>query len=107
TPSSVAPLSVPLQYKTMASPGEFPTLPACAGVADVHVRDVRSDTTLGKRFVEGKSSAPAPVTASSDVAAWVRTGVLDSLRRAGVTTAKAGGPTLNITIDQINTSENV
>jgi hypothetical protein len=98
---------VPLQYKTMASPGEFPTLAACSGVSSVRVTDARSETALGKRFVEGKNVPSAAVTTSSDVADWARTAVLEELRRAGVATAKAGAPALAVKIDQISTSENV
>ena len=107
TPASVAPVSVPLQYKTMASPGEFPTLAPCAGVSSVRVTDARTDTVLGKRFIEGKNAPSAAVTTSSDVAEWARSAVLEELRRAGVATAKAGAPALSITIEQISTSENV
>ncbi len=107
TPSSVTPVSVPLQYKTMASPGEFTALPACAAISRVDVVDKRTEPNLGKRFVEGKNSLSAPVTTSSDVAAWVRSGVEQALQRGGVTVGKAGGPVLHVTIDQISTSENV
>ena len=108
TPSTVAPISVPLAYKTMASPGEYPHLTGgCAAVSDVRVIDNRSDKALGKRFVEGKNTAAAPVTTTSDVAAWARTGALDALNRAGVPSSKAGAPLLRISIDDINTSENV
>jgi hypothetical protein len=98
---------VPLQYKTMASPGEFPTLASCAGVSSVRVSDARSEKTLGKRYIEGKNAPSAIVTTTSDVADWARTAVLEELRRAGVATAKAGAPALAIKIDQISTSENV
>lgn len=107
TPATVSPVAVPLQYKTMSSPGEFPALGSCAGVSAVRVTDARSDTVLGKRFVEGKNVPAAAVTASSDVAVWVRTAVLEELSRAGATTAKADAPTLTIKVDQINTTENV
>src|SRR5438270_9595941 len=107
SPSTVAPISVPMQYKMMSSPGEFPTLGACAAISDLRVVDARGDTTLGKRFVEGKNIPSASVTAASDIAAWARTGVLEELNRAGVATGKANAPTVRISIDQINTSENV
>jgi hypothetical protein len=107
SPSTVAPISVPLHYKMMSSPGEFPTLPSCAAVSDVRVTDARTDKALGKRFVEGKNVPSATVTAATDVAEWARSGALDELKRAGVVTAKVGAPTLRISIDQINTSENV
>jgi len=107
TPSSVAPVSFPLDYKTKASPGEFPALPSCAAVSDVRVTDVRTEKTIGKRFVEGKTAAAADVTTTSDVAAWVRAGAMDALKRAGVVTGKSGAPSLRLSIDQISTSENV
>ena len=106
TPSSVAPLSIPLQYKTMISPGEFAALPACAAISKVQVEDTRDEKAIGKRFVEGKSSPAASVTASTDIAGWVRDGVESALKRAGVG-SNAGGPILHVTIDQITTSENV
>src|SRR5689334_2099955 len=104
TPSSVAPVSVPLAYKTMAAPGEFPSLAGCAAVSDVRVVDQRSDKTLGKRFIEGKNAAAAAVSTTSDVAAWAHTGALSALNRAGVPSSKAGAPVLRISIDDINTS---
>ncbi|HUJ13645.1 MAG TPA: hypothetical protein VL284_07625 [Thermoanaerobaculia bacterium] len=91
----------------MASPGEYPTLPACAALSSVEVRDARSDAAIGKRFVEGKDSPSAAVTTASDVAAWVRTGALDALRRSGAATTKSGAPGLRISVDDMNTSENV
>jgi uncharacterized lipoprotein YajG len=107
TPSTVAPLAVPLQYKTMAHPAEFPSLQSCSAVSKVEVDDARDDKALGKRFVEGKSSASAAVTASNDVPAWLHAGVESALQRAGVKTASASAPVLKITIDQISTLENV
>ena len=107
TPSSVAPISVPLSYKMMASAGEFPTLPPCAALSGVQVRDARSDTTIGKRFVEGKSAASAPVTTTSDVAAWVRSGAQEALRRGGAKVGDLNAPALHLNLEQISTSENV
>jgi hypothetical protein len=107
TPSSVAPVSFSLQYKTTASPGEFPTLPPCAAISDVQAVDSRTEKAIGRRFVEGRTTAAAPVTVSSDIGAWVRAGALDALKRAGVSPGTSGAATLRISIDQINTSENV
>ncbi len=70
TPSSVAPISIPLVYKTMAEPGDFPSLPACASLSGVEVVDGRAEKTIGKRFIEGNASTVVPVTTSSDVATW-------------------------------------
>jgi hypothetical protein len=107
TPSSVAPISFPLAYKTMASPGDFPTLPPCATLADVQVTDVRADRSIGKRFVEGNASATAPVTVSSDVAAWVRSGALETLKRSGTSFGNPSAPVLRISVEQITTNENI
>jgi hypothetical protein len=107
TPSSVNPVSVPLQYKTVASPAEFASLPPCAAISRVDVVDKRTDQNIGKRFVEGKNSPAAPVTTTSDVAAWVREAVESAIKRGGVTVGKAGAPVLRVTVEQIATSENV
>jgi uncharacterized protein YbjQ (UPF0145 family) len=107
TPSTVSPVAVPLQYKVQAKPAEFPTLPACAAVSEVRVTDARDNKNLGKRYVEGKSGASAAVTTTSDVADWVRSGASDALRRAGASVGKSGAPVLRLTVNQIDTSENV
>lgn len=101
TPSSVAPLSVPLVYKTMATPGDFSTLSSCAAISDVQVIDARSDKAIGRRFVEDNAATVAPVTTASDVAAWVRTGALEILKQSGVSLGKPGAPVLRIAIEQI------
>jgi hypothetical protein len=108
SPSSVPPLTIPLQYKTMASPAEFPTLPACAALSKSSVRDARDEKAIGKRYAEKKNSAPpAEVTTTSDVAAWAATGLESALKRTGIATNKASAPALTLTLDQITTSENV
>jgi uncharacterized lipoprotein YajG len=106
TPSSVRPVSVPLKYKVMASPGEFAATP-CAGVLNVRVTDSRADKKLGTRFVEGKSGPAAEVTAASDVAEWVQTGAVEALKRAGAMSTKSNAATLNLSVESIVTSENV
>jgi hypothetical protein len=106
TPSSVSPISVPLQYKMMVSPAEFPTLPPCAAVSRVEVVDTRAEKTIGKRFVEAKNSPSAAVTTSTDVGAWAKAGVENALTRAGAAT-NAEAPILHIGIEQIATGENV
>ena len=83
TPSSVAPLSVPLKYKMMVSPAEVPSLPACAAISRVNVDDARDDKAIGKRFVQDKPGAVAPVTASTDIAAWAKEGFENTLLKAG------------------------
>jgi hypothetical protein len=105
TPSAVSPISFPLQYKTTASPGEFPTLPSCAAISGVQAVDSRTDKAIGKRFIEGKT-ASADVMVTSDLAEWVRAGALDALKRGGVTPGSSGS-TIRLSIDQIVTSENV
>ena len=107
SPSTVAPVSVPLQYKMQAKAVEFPVVDSCASISDVSVTDARTDKTIGKRYVENKSSATAAVTTTSDVADWVRNGAEDALRHAGASMGKSGAPTLRLTVDQINTTENV
>ena len=107
TPSTVATLNVSLQYKSMASPGEFSTFPPCARLSGARIEDAREDRTLGKRFVEGKSSPPAPVTTTSDVAAWAKQGLDSVLKKSSVGTDAAAAPSLVVTIEQINTNENV
>src|SRR5258706_2884092 len=106
TPSSVAPLSVPLKYKMMASPAEVPSLPACAAVSRVDVVDARDDKAIGKRFVQDKPGAVAPVTASTDIAAWAKEGFENALRKAGAPVG-AKGSMLHVRIELITTNENV
>jgi hypothetical protein len=106
TPSSVAPLSVPLKYKTMASPAEIASLPACAAISRVDVEDARDDKAIGKRFVQDKPGAVAPVTASNDIATWAKEGFESALRKAGAPVATKGG-VLHVRIEMITTNENV
>lgn len=106
TPSSVAPLTVPLKYKTMASPAEITSLPACAAVSRVDVEDIRDDKAIGKRFVQDKPGAVAPVTASSDIAAWAKEGLETVLQKGGTTVGAKGG-VLRVRIEMITTNENV
>jgi len=107
TPSTVAPLSVPLTYKSMLNPAELATLPPCAALSKIEVTDARSEKAIGTRFVEGKTSAGAPVTASTDVVEWVRAGVENALHHSNVAINKADAPALSVTIEQITTTENV
>lgn len=106
-PSSVVPMTIPLQYKAMLTPGEVPTLPQCAAVSRIEVQDARDEKNLGKRYVEGKPNAIAAVTTSDDLVAWATGGLESTFKRAGVTVGKAGAPVLRIRIDQIVTNENV
>src|SRR4051794_13666239 len=104
TPSSVGPLAVPLQYKTMASPAEFTALPACATLSKIEVSDPRANKELGKRFVEGKNSPAASVTASSDITEWIRTGLESGLHRSNLSAPSPNAPELYVSVDQITTS---
>ena len=105
-PTSLNPVAVPLQYKMMASPGEFPAVPACAAFSGIQVSDARLDKTIGKRYVETNPSISAPISASSDVTAWVKTGASDAAQRVGIS-QKSNGPVLRITVRQIVLSEDV
>ncbi|MEA2417442.1 MAG: hypothetical protein QOI58_4099 [Thermoanaerobaculia bacterium] len=106
TPSSVTPLSVPLKYKTMASPAEIPSLPACAVISRVDVEDTRDNKAIGKRYVQDKPSAVASVTASNDIAAWAKEGFETTLTKAGAPVGTKGS-VLHVRIEMITTNENV
>jgi hypothetical protein len=105
-PTSLNPTAIPLQYQMVASPGEFPNVPACAALSGVQVSDARLDKTIGKRYVETNPSITAPVTASSDVAEWVKAGASAAAQRVGIS-QKIGAPVLRLSVRQIITSENV
>ena len=105
-PSSVAPLTVPLKYKTMASPAEVPSLLPCTSISKVEVEDARDEKAIGKRYVQDRPSAVAPVTASNDVASWVKDGLEGTLQRAGVHVGEKGS-VLRVRVDLITTNENV
>jgi len=104
---SVEPLTVPLQYQTMASVAEFPTFPDCAAVSDVVVIDSRDDPVLGDRANEGKDAAPMPVTTSSDVSAWIRDGAFEGLKASGISLGRSEAPVLRFEVVRIRTFENV
>lgn len=105
-PTALNPIAVPLQYKTMANAGEFPAMPPCAAISAIQANDARTTSVIGKRYVETNASITAPVSASSDVKAWLRSGAEASVQRVGIK-QKATGPVLRLTIRQIATSENV
>ena len=105
-PTSLGPTAIPLQYQEVASAGEFPGVPACAALSGIQVTDARLDKTIGKRYVETNPAITAPVTASSDVAAWVRAGASAAAQRVGINQT-SGGPILRLSVRQIMTSENV
>src|ERR1041384_1112019 len=89
TPSTVAPLSVPLKYKSMLNPAELAALPSCAALSNVEVTDARSEKNIGMRYIEGKTTGGAAVTASTDIAEWVRAGVDNALHHSNVVTNKS------------------
>jgi hypothetical protein len=105
-PTSLNPLAIPLQYKMMANAGEFPGMPSCAAISAVQVNDARGTSVIGKRYVETNPSITAPVTVSSDVRAWVRSGAEASAQRVGIK-QKPSGAVLRLTVRQIATSEDV
>lgn len=102
----MAPVSVPLFYKTMASPAEFPSAQSCAAVSRIDVSDNRSDKTLGKRYQQESSSTTYPVTSSSDIGEWIQSGASAALQKSNVNVGSRG-PTLRLRVDQITTSESV
>jgi hypothetical protein len=102
--TSVQPLSVPLAYAPPDDPAPLRT-PNCGAIARVDVQDVRTDTQLGLRTLEGKPMT-APVTSSNDPAGWVHDGLLANLQRDGFVVA-GKGPTLRIELRGLKTSENV
>lgn len=105
-PTSLTPTAIPLEYHMIASPGEFPNVPACAALSGIQITDARVDKSIGKRYVENNPSITAPVTASSDVAAWIRAGASAATERVGIRQT-ATAPVLRLSVRQISTSENV
>ena len=102
----MAPVSVPMSYKTMASPAEFPSAQSCAAVSKIDVSDNRSDKTLGKRYQQESSSTTYPVTTTSDIGEWIQSGASAALQKSNVNVGSRG-PTLRLRVDQITTSESV
>ncbi len=103
---SVNPVSVPLQYKLMASPAEFPSAITCGGISKVDVTDARTSQVIGTRYLQEKTSVRADVTSTGDAAAWVRSGAEAALKQTGIAT-KPGGPALRLRLDNIRTDESV
>jgi hypothetical protein len=104
--ASMGPVSVPMSYKTMASPAEFPSVQSCAAVSRIDVRDNRSDQTLGKRYQQESTATTYPVTTTSDVAEWIRSGATAAVQKANVNVS-GHGPTVQLRVDQITVSESV
>jgi len=107
SPMAVEPMSVPLEYKTVADPDEYERLSDCAALSDIRVIDARTDKTLGKRYIQGVGDPWADVTTDSNVAAWVASGVVAGFKNAGASMAVDGKPVLHISVDEISTKENV
>jgi hypothetical protein len=108
-PTTLTPLTVPLEYKMMASAVEMPSLEACSGVSSVQISDGRREQAIGTRFLQEQREQTFPVTATGDVAAWARAAVEGALRTAKVSTASASAdrPALVITVEEIRTEENI
>jgi hypothetical protein len=81
-------------------------MPPCAAISAIQVDDALATPTIGKRYVETNPSVTAPVSASTDVRAWVKAGAEASAQRVGIH-QRPGGPVLRLTVRQIATSEDV
>jgi hypothetical protein len=103
--SRVDPLSVPLVYKP--NPKNVGLLGglSCSAVSQVEAQDARSQKILGTRVHESKP-LKADVTAGSDPAAWVTSGVQSVLKQNGFST-QGGGPKLVVTLDTLHTVESI
>jgi hypothetical protein len=103
--SRVDPLSVPLAYTQDAkNAGQIGAL-MCNAVSQLQVSDARTQKLLGIRTHESKP-LKADVSASTDPAVWVQSGVQTFLTQNGVTFS-GSGPRLLVSIDSINTTESI
>ena len=107
SPMAVEPMKIPLEYKSMADADEYDRMSDCAAVSDIRVTDMRTDKTLGKRYIQGVGEPWADVTTDSNVAAWVTSGVVEGLKNAGASLAIEGKPVLHISVEEVSTKENV
>lgn len=107
SPMRVEPISIPLQYQTMAEADEYERVSECAALSDIRVTDARTDKTLGKRFIQGVAEPWADITTDSNVAEWVTSGAVEGLKHSGVGVAIAEKPVLHISIEQVIAKENV
>ena len=106
--SSVEPVTVPLEYKTQASPNEFPQpLPCGGGLSGIDVTDARTTQVIGTRYPQSEPTMRADVTSSGDVASWIRTGGEALLRGSGIISPDGRGPVLRLRLDSITTDESV
>jgi hypothetical protein len=103
--TAVQPLAVPLAYKPASNADTVLKTLSCASVAQVQVEDKRGEKILGTRFLENKP-VKADVTAASDPAPWVRSGVESFMAQNGFKMAPAGAK-LVIDLESLKTSENV
>lgn len=103
--SSVAPLAVPLVYKSSPNPDAILRTLSCAAVAHIQVDDKRSEKILGTRFHESKP-LKADVTAADDPVPWVRSGMESFMVQTGFKLAPAG-PNLVVHLETLRTSENI
>lgn len=101
----VSPLSVPLLYTpNPRNASEVGSL-SCNAVSHLTVRDARTSKLLGIRTLEGKPDR-ADVSIANDPAAWVHDGVQSFLSQNGVNFGGAG-PQLSVSLDSLETAENV
>lgn len=105
-PKTVEPLSLPLAYKMMATPTEFPAVTECHSLAGIKVKDQRREPRIGVRVLEEHPDQTADVNAASDVVEWVRAGFEAGLSQSGLAVG-GGSATLNLVIDDLRTNENV
>ena len=106
-PSNITPVTVPLQYKPVATAIDYPPSQSCASIARVDVTDSRDNTTtLGVRSLQEKQDMKADVTSSGDVAIWARNGAESALKLGGVST-NSSGPVLRLSVNNLRTVESV
>jgi hypothetical protein len=103
--SRVGPLSIPLVYTTSPKNAGAIGSMSCNSIAAVPVTDARSDKILGERKHESKP-LHAEVTAASDPAAWVQSGVQGLLGQSGMIFG-GKGPILALSLDSLQTSESI
>jgi hypothetical protein len=91
----------------MADLSEFPAQPSCVGFSALAVVDARGTKPIGKRYIEGRESVTVPVTVTTDLKKWVGDGAAFAVHQGGAATQKQGKPVLRLTIERIETNENV
>lgn len=101
----VAPLSVPLAYTPNPHNASEAGPLSCNAISQLTVRDARTNKLLGIRTLEGKPDR-ADVSIANDPAAWVHDGVQTFLSQNGVSFG-GPGPQLAVSLDSLETAENV